>query len=285
MMKTIIDSNDKIRSLYKPLYQRLIYGCKNKKIIFIFGAMRSGTTLISHVFDNMPYALVYGEYSVLSNKDKYGLRWNPIEEIKHELDNSHAPLIVCKPLVESQNAKKILDLFPNSNAIWLYRNYSDSSKSNIVKFGPTRGGINNIRPVVDKDFASNNDWTSWKTENISDKTRELIGKYYDKSMSPNDAAALFWYMRNVTFFEQELYKDVRAHLISYEDFIENPKRYINFIFKTLDLSFPLKDKYFKEIHNNSIGNSDDFLISESLEFELKKLYAMLNNHKIKPEFR
>lgn len=279
-MKTIIDSNDKLRNWYKPLYQRLRYDSKNKKIIFIFGAMRSGTTLLSHVFNLMPYASVYGEYSVLSDKDKYKLRWNPIDEIKREFDKSSAPLIVCKPLVESQNARKILDEFPNSHAIWLYRHYADSSKSNIVKFGSTRGGINNIKPVADPLFANDNDWTSWKTENVSDSTRQLIREYYSDSMSPNDAAALFWYARNVIYFEQGLQDIERVHLLSYEDFIHNPKPFIELIFDKLDLNFNVDDKYFKYIHDSSIGKGEDFLLNENLKNDLTALYHRLNVHKI-----
>ncbi len=279
-MKTIIDSNDKLRNWYKPIYQRLRYDSNNKKIIFIFGAMRSGTTLLSHVFNLMPYASVYGEYSVLSDKDKYKLRWNPINDIKQEFEKSSAPLIVCKPLVESQNAKKILDAFPNSHAIWLYRHYADSSKSNIVKFGSTRGGINNIKPVVDQLFSDNNDWTSWKTENVSESTRELIKQYYSDSMPPNDAAALFWYARNVIYFEQGLQNTERVHLLSYEDFISNPKPFIQLIFDKLDLNFNLDDKYFKYIHGSSIGKGEDFLLSENLKIELTTLYHRLNEHKI-----
>ncbi len=279
-MKTIIDSNDKLRNWYKPIYQKLRYDSNNKKIIFIFGAMRSGTTLLSHVFNLMPYASVYGEYSVLSDKDKYKLRWNPINDIKQEFEKSSAPLIVCKPLVESQNAKKILDAFPNSHAIWLYRHYADSSKSNIVKFGSTRGGINNIKPVVDQLFADNNDWTSWKTENVSENTRELIKEYYSDSMSPNDAAALFWYARNVIYFEQGLQNTERVHLLSYEDFIRNPKPFIELIFDKLDLNFNLDDKYFKYIHGSSIGKGEDFLLNENLKIVLTALYHRLNTHKI-----
>ncbi len=280
-MKTIIDSNDKLRSWYKPLYQRLKYDSKEKKIIFIFGAMRSGTTLLSHVFNLMPYTSVYGEESVLSDKDKYKLRWNPINEIKKEFDQSSAPLIVCKPLVESQNARKILDEFPNSHAIWLYRHYADSSKSNVVKFGATRGGINNIKPIVDQLFAKNNDWTSWKTENVSDNTRDLIKKYYSDSMSPNDAAALFWYARNVLYFEQGLENIEKVHLLSYEDFIHNPKPFIKVMFDKQDLDFSLEDKYFKYIHDSSIGKGKDFQLNSDLQKDLEELYDSLDMHKMK----
>lgn len=250
-MKTIVSSKSRIRQLYKPWYQRLRYSQNEKKIIFIFGCMRSGTTLLSHIFDAMPFTDVYGEYSALSAQDPYRLRWTSLDDAQAILSESPAPLIVCKPLVESQHASALLDYFPNSSAIWLYRHYEDVAASNIVKFGEMEGAINNIRPVVDPDFARN-PWTSWLTENVSEESRELLHRYFSLSMKPADAAVLFWYLRNVLFFEQNLTTHDRCEVICYEDFVNAPAQQLTKFFKMAEIDLPLYPSFFRDVHTGSV---------------------------------
>jgi hypothetical protein len=129
----------------KPLGDRLVNGISKrilharnlksldsqqpKRIVFIFGCQRSGTTLMQQIFDKdfntKVYgefdAKVYGEYSETgrSANGKH-FRLKPLEEVKAVMDRDRARLIVAKPIVETQNALKLLAYFPGSKALFMY---------------------------------------------------------------------------------------------------------------------------------------------------------------------
>jgi hypothetical protein len=123
-------------------YQTLaIRSGDTKSLLFIFGHQRSGTTLMTQLFDRDPSVKVYGEYSPLSvpENGKPGLRLRPLPEIATHIGRGGARIVILKPLVESQNARRILSYFSGSKALWMYRGYDDVVASKIKKSGNKRG--------------------------------------------------------------------------------------------------------------------------------------------------
>jgi len=233
----IIDSKGRFSRYLKPIIHKIIFRKKIGQRVLIFGCQRSGTTLLSKLFDDHLRCSVYSEASILSNDDQFKLRLNCIEDVISKLNRDVAPIVIMKPLVESQNSRLLLDEIPNSKAIWLFREPSEVVHSAIVKFGPYEGAINKIKPLFDKEFAKN-PWTPWLTENISEKLLAEIKPFYAENISANDAGLIFWYLRNMQFFENNLQNDKRAILLSYESLLEGSDKISNFIDdKKFQLSF------------------------------------------------
>jgi hypothetical protein len=134
--KTLSDRSLKVT---KSIYQLIeIRKTGNRKtILFIFGCQRSGTTLLTEIFErDFDNTKVYGEFSHLSSHDKkHHIRLNPLHLVKAQIDNSRPSLVILKPIVESQNALKLLDYFQNSKVLWVYRHYKGVSLSHIEKWG------------------------------------------------------------------------------------------------------------------------------------------------------
>ena len=86
-----------------------------------------------------------------------------------------------KPIVESQNATKLLEYFPKSKEIYIYRNFKDIAASNLSKFG-NDSGIKDLVNIVE------NNCKNWRAENVSDSARNIIQKYFSYKMNPYDAA-------------------------------------------------------------------------------------------------
>src|SRR5690606_13213118 len=188
----------------------------NKRYLFIFGCQRSGTTLLTHILEREPNAKVNGEHSRLSSRDTAeALRLNPIPEVAAELEGSKYALTAAKPLVESQNAGRLLKAIPGLKAIWLFRRFADVASSDLKLFG-LRNGIDNLRPIA------RNDTGDWRAENVRAATREVIAAHFREDMNPFDAAALFWYARNVLYFEQGLDEEPSVLLVSYEELVARP---------------------------------------------------------------
>jgi hypothetical protein len=166
-----------------------------------------------------------------SNDAAWGIRLNSLEQLKHEFSRISAPLIVVKPLVESQNIPQLLNYLENSKAVWMFRNYKDVALSNINHFG-VRNGINDLRAIVD------NEPNNWRSEKVSRHIRETISTYFSENMNPYDAAVLFWFVRNSFYFELRLQEDSRVMLCCYEDLVFAPEKYMRKIYQQIGQAYP-----------------------------------------------
>ena len=170
----------------KGIYQRIRYATNDSKsILFIAGCQRSGTTLLTNIFDRDLNAKMYPEVSKLTSQDtNRQLRLNPLPSVKSVIENEKAPLIILKPLVESQNILELLEYFEGSCSVWIYRNYKDVAASHIQKWG-TRNSINDLKAIVDA-LPDN-----WRFEKVNSETRNFVRKYYSDDMDPYDAASIY----------------------------------------------------------------------------------------------
>ncbi len=155
-----------------------------KTVFFIVGCQRSGTALLTRIFESDWHTKVYREVSRLSLETSPRLlRLKPLDEVEALLNEDKAPLIVLKPLVESQNILKLLDHFEGSKALWIYRHYKDVTASHIKKWG-NYNSINDLKAIVE---ARPN---SWRYENISDEIRDIVLQYFAEDIKFYDAFAL-----------------------------------------------------------------------------------------------
>ena len=204
----------------------------DKTVLFIVGCQRSGTSMIHHLFRLDPDTVTYDEISPLSSGDDVeGLRLNPLPQVRIRLQADRAPLVVCKPLVESQNLDKLLGLMPRTNAIWMYRDFRDVAKSNLEYFGD-RTGHTDLAPVLA------GDQTNWRAERLASADREIIRKLYRPNLAPLDAAALYWYARNSLFFSGGYDRDPRVRTCCYGDLVTQPAKVMSAAYAFLEQDYP-----------------------------------------------
>ena len=255
---------------YKLVHQLLFARSTKKKIVFIVGCQRSGTTMLSRIFEGDLRSKIYGEASAVSQgTERARLRLKPVDEVRRILNLSPASLIVLKPLVESQNIVKLLDYFPGSREIWIYRNYFDVAASNIAKFGTSN-------PIKDLRLLVKNDQKDWRGENIHNALLNLIQPYFHESMEPADAAALFWLARNSLYFDLDLAEDPRIYLCKYEDLTTNSVNVIERIYKFLKIDFP-GNRLVKDVHSQSISRGAETNISSSIKVHTDCMLKMLDD--------
>src|SRR5215468_3070040 len=194
-----------------------------QSVLLVLGCQRSGTTLMTNLFAADPEVEVYPERSAISAGDPHGLRLDPLHAVAERFRRSRYPLVVLKPVVESQNARALLDALPNARAVWMFRHYADVAMSNLARYG-ARNGIENLRSI-----ASGAD--DWRAEGASAEVRRVARDRFADSMNPWDAAALFWWAHNVLFFEQalDLRSDVRT--CRYEELVADPSRVLRSIYE------------------------------------------------------
>lgn len=243
------------KRLYQPLRYPQAYP---ETLLFIMGCQRSGTGLLGRILRNDPDSVVFGEFTELNSLDtETRIRLDPPERVRSYLMKMRAPLVVVKPLVESQNARALFSELENLKVVWLYRDYRDVVASNLKKFGHGNG-LDDIRPLM------NGETGNWRAENVPQQLKAVVEKHYSEDMSQADAAALFWYVRNSLYFEQALDKEDRVLLIAYHDLVQDTKRVIKRIYDFIARKFP-GDYLYREVHKTSIGKGSSVRFSPEIE--------------------
>jgi len=222
---------------------------------------------MSDIFRRDLTTKIYPEHSKLSSRDERQLRLNPLPEVAAMLSKDRASLLVPKPLVETQNADKLLNYFESAHsesaearrgtfahakALWMYRHYRDVAASKLKKSG-LQNGIRDMQHIVERS-------SSWRAENVPEHIRDVIVQFYHEEMNPHDGAALYWYVRNSFLFELGLHDDPRVMLCKYEDFVQAPAAKMQQIYRFLDRPLPLDDKL-ADVHATSIGKGAGVTIS------------------------
>jgi len=240
-----------------------------KKVLFIVGCQRSGTSLITKVFERDPNTWVFNEISDLSSDDKpHKLRFNPLQDVAEKITRKRAPLVITKPLVESQRIVEILDYFPGSQALWMFRHFRDVVSSNQKRWGRVNG-IHDIRPIALADSSN------WRSEGASIEVTKEIASRFSENMNNTDAAALFWYSRNSLYFDCGLDSDQRVTLCKYEDLANESVSVVRSIYDYIDRPYP-GDEIAEIVSKSSVGKGSGTSFSGDIEHLCDSMWAKLN---------
>lgn len=214
-------------------------------IVWIMGCQRSGTTMLLDVFDRDLRVRAYRDVGALTTSRGAGsIRLNPLDEVEAEFRRTRSPLVVAKPLADSHRALPLLERFPGSRIIWMYRDYRSVASSDLRYFGE-RNGIRNLVPMV------NAEQDNWRSSGMSDDVRAVVRQHFSQDMNPHAAAALFWFARNALFFEQALEANEHVFLLRYEEFVQAPDAWIRRIYDWLGQTCP-GSGLVAEVHTRSL---------------------------------
>jgi hypothetical protein len=203
----------------------------DKRVVLILGCQRSGTTMMLDLLTEDLRSVTFPEQSVLSQPIGGRLRLRPLPEVRERIERLRVPLVVLKPLVESQNAHQLLDELRASLAIWMFRRFENVAASDLDYFG-IQNGRENLRLLL------SNDPPNWRADFVPERTRSVLTHFYSAEMDPYDAAALFWWARNSLYFELELESRADVRPVPYERLVSDPEKWMQSIYQALDLEYP-----------------------------------------------
>ena len=228
--------------------------------------------MLLDLFERDLRSRTFGEYSSISQADQGSIRLKVLEAVKAEIDRTHEPLIVCKPLVESQRTLELLHYFPGSKALWAYRDYNDVINSSINAF---HSQIESCRIIVD------NDTVDWRSEVVPAESLQLIRNHYTPTMNPYDAAALMWHARNSLYAEQQLWQFPAIRLWKYEDFVANPAEMVLRIYGWLGMSPPSR-RVSHFVNPRSVGVGQNVKLNDEIDNACNALLSLLNERYASP---
>ena len=256
--------------VYKKVVQGLARSTTaSPTVLFILGIQRAGTSLMYWVFERDFNVKIYRETSELTTGDTLEhVRLNPLPDVKARIERDGTPVVVLKPLVESQRAHELFATFPGSRALWQYRHYQDVASSNLKAFGMDNG-VKDLQPFVDDDT------DNWRSQNSTAETRQTIRAFFRPDMNPYDAAALFWWARTRLYFDLDLAGDPRVLLCRYEDLATDPAATMRRVYGFLNRPYP-GDQIVRDVHPQSVGKGRVSRLSPEVDALCAALLARLD---------
>jgi hypothetical protein len=250
------------------------------RVLFVLGCQRSGTTILVDTLDKDWRVKSFGEFSGVNrpaagrrpwsvrSQSRYSIRLKPLDEVAEKLERCPHPLVVLKPLVESQKAPSILRAIDRAVCVWVFRHYRDVARSNVKLFTPEVSRYN-LEPIVREQS------DSWRAEFVPEDVRDLVRRHYSPDMNPFDGAALFWFARNRLFFDLELAREERVMPLKYEDLVADPELSLRRLYRHAGIAFP-GPRIAEGIHPSSVGLGRELELSPEIERACDMLWSELS---------
>jgi hypothetical protein len=213
--------------------------------VFIVGCQRSGTTMLTKLLTACPQMRVYGEH----HKEAFteGVRIRPEAVIRSLIHDSPEPIVVFKPLNDTQYADNLLNIQPNTKAIWMYRHFHDVVNLLVEKWGDAQ--VEAVRQIADGTYSGPG--SEALGERVSQEDLALTRRLNERGLTPVDAAAFIWYLRNIIYYDLNLDTEPAVLLSKYEDTVTDPERYVRRLFDFIGGAF--SSRYVAEVSPASIN--------------------------------
>jgi hypothetical protein len=233
---------------------------EKRRLILVVGVQRSGTNMIMEVFSR---GFQYDSFSDSDSQFFDNCEFRPTNEVIKRSSSVLAPIIALKPMMETYKLNEMLQEFPNCQGIWVYRCMADVVNSHVAQWAGMPDSLRRIK--------ADRDWNDWRAKGISDDSYKIIGEFSDENLTNETACAIFWYVRNIQFFEKEYYKDNRVFLLPYEKFVVEPELRFSKLFVSMKLPFtPFMTKH---IHKQSLSKKEEPKVNP----EIRKLCKSLED--------
>jgi len=185
--------------------------------VYLVGLQRSGTNMLTRGLEASLEVEVRNE-SDRRAFDRFLLRED--EVVRDLVRHSRARYVLFKPLCDSHRVGALLDGIDTSSpgrAVWMYRSVDGRLRSAVAKFGDVN------RQVLTAVAAGTAGW-AWQAQGLSEANLDLVRGLDVAGMSPESAAALFWYLRNSLFFDLGLDGRPDVTLASWDLLVRQPER-------------------------------------------------------------
>lgn len=240
------------RSLYRWLWLRRKGRTERTTGVYIFGAQRSGTTMLVSCFENSPEFDVYGEKSIAFEENIL----RSVSTIRDLINRSDRPFVVFKPLSDSHRAVEIISAGGTSKAVWMYRHPHDRANSAVERFGDA-----NQRFL--RDLLTTGPSERWEARGLTVATIAALRRLDAAALDDYSAAGAFWFLRNQLYFDQQLDRNPAVLLLKYEMLVTNPESTMMAVCDFIGCEFDVR--MIRDIHAASVGRRPSRLSPEVSE--------------------
>ncbi len=234
-----------------------------KTPVFVVGTQRSGTTLLIDILGRSPLCEAFHEVDGRVMQD---VRLKETHTVKQVIQSECHPLLIFKPINDSQYTDTFISSYENSCVVWLYRDYNDVVNSALVKWAEWQKKIvlwvRDHYGEADTPTDEPDKWFAIYRERMTPETAEAIRRCADEDLTDAEGAALLWYMRNQLYFDQHLENNSKVLLVKYEDMVREPVVYIRRVFDFIGCRF--KPEYIADVRTSSISKKEQPALRQSV---------------------
>jgi hypothetical protein len=216
-------------------------GRPQTRVAFVFGSQRSGTRLPLQILDHVPEIMSYSEGTAPWFR---GVLLAPVPELDRLVARNPFPVAVLKPICETHRFAELLDHFPQSRALWMFRSYTDAVNSASAKWN---SGKEAVRRLAHGEL----DRAGWRAGGLSAKRLELVRRLYRDDLSLHAANAIMWYLRNSLYFDLAADRRRDVMLVRYEELVTRPEALVPRIGDFLGVHVPAS--YRRDVFSSSVS--------------------------------
>lgn len=220
-----------------------VRGVRPRLHVFIAGAQRSGTNMVTGLLERSHDTAVFHERDRRAF-DHYLMREPRV--IERLVAKSPAPVFVIKALCEMDRLPELMDHFSPARTIWVVRHYDDAVNSSLQSFSHVAEKI----PAL----IENPEAHGWMGRGMGQETRDELARLDHPAMNDASRVALFWYLRNRLLFDLALHRDGHVLPIRYETLVANPRMELDRLFASMDIEAPARLAGL--VSRNSVRRSD-----------------------------
>lgn len=183
--------------------------------VFLVGVPRSGTNMMVRGLDASPEFEVYNEGHTAAF---HHYRFRSDAAARALVLRSRHRFVLFKPLLDAHRVGDWLDNLGTPAqplALWAYRDVDGRARSALTKFGPSM-------LTVMRDIADGPGLDRWQAQGLSAEALACIRSTDWDRVGPADAEAMFWYVRNLLFFDFGLHLRTDVLPVPYESFVAAP---------------------------------------------------------------
>ena len=239
----------KLRRVAKRAAHRLRRPTPSKElIVLVVGVQRSGTNMLMEIFERS------WRFSAFHDHDPRAFtNFQPraLDVVRAEFERESARCIAFKPMTELHRLRSMLDGLVESRrgergvGLWALRRMDDVVASHVERWT----GM----PESMRRLASDPDWEDWRAGGLSPESRDLVRRFATEDLDNGTACALFWYVRNVQFFEQGYDSMPDVALVPYEHCVVDPTVRIGSLFRRMGL--PFESAMTRHVHGARVGRT------------------------------
>ena len=232
--------------------------------VFIMGCQRSGTRVPLSVLEQAPAVLTYGEGAPLYYN---GLMLRPDDLLEQRFARCVFPWLVLKPLCESHRARQLLERFPTSRIIWIFRGYAETVKSTSLKWS---SGTTVVKQMVEGRLRPDD----WRRGGLTEESLDVVKRLYRPELTLDHANALLWYLRNRLVLDQGLFDCERVLVVKYEDLTRDPIQHFARVFEFI--GEPLHANYTSDVRDTRSRMTPALSIPEPVVQTCKALFEEID---------
>jgi len=263
LKKLTARSDEALLSTRKAAWGLLHNQAPNAMPVFIVGAQRSGTNMFGDCFKRVLEIEYYPENNPIAFEN-YRLKND--KWVRELIEGSRYKYVLFKPLTDSHRVPELLDLVGRGKALWMFRRYEDRVNSSVKRFGD-----HNLRVL--KDFSKGENMRIWQAQGLQEDDWEFIRQFDYAALSPESASAIFWYLRNKLYFNQELETREDVCLVCYEKLVQCAEPVMRAVCKFIGCDY--RPFMVRHIFQSSIGRGKPPEIDEQLHAKCCDMYEKL----------